>query len=63
MFRATMCSSSGENTVLMLHLVFVTVYIKLCTKLFLFKSGLNSEVTITGLSSVQSWCNACHLWL
>jgi len=26
MFRATMCPSPGENTVLMRHLVFVTVY-------------------------------------
>ena len=26
MFRATMCPSSGENTVPMRHLVFVTVY-------------------------------------
>jgi len=26
MFRATMCQSSGENTVLMRHLVFVTLY-------------------------------------
>jgi len=26
MFRATMCPSSGENTVHMRHLVFVTLY-------------------------------------
>jgi len=26
MFRATMCPSSGENTVPMRHLVFVTLY-------------------------------------
>jgi len=29
MFRATMCPSSGENTVPMRHLVFVTVYRRL----------------------------------
>jgi len=28
MFRATMCPSSGENTVPMRHLVFVTLYRK-----------------------------------
>jgi hypothetical protein len=47
----------------MQHLVFVIVYIKLCTKLFLFQSELNSEVTITGHSSVQRGCNVCHPWL
>ena len=53
MFRVTLCPSSGENTVPMRHLVFVTFYVysTLCTPRVFLK---RFDIRVVGQSSLRA---------